>query len=250
MATPIQKSISQSFATNVTGSGNNQWNLTVGSGYVQGAWFLRHPARQTSERNSGLSAAYMGCLRATVRKGNPSNVESYWEYTGSWEDLGVPKGSVVNSITANFKYRWQCQTNSNHKATDNLADFSGLNAGVGPMTIRDSGGTSLGTISSRQFAIDRTPSEGIQWKCYPDGDNDGSIISQNSSTGGWFTSTGSPVTIVHPNALSNKTIKLRIGLLHPSLTDPGMGLHSWLRTKIDQVDITIQHSQGTAFFSF
>lgn len=247
MAKPIQKTITENFHTDNTGSGNNQWLFTSGSDYVTGAWYMYSLSRQANMRNSANAATYSGSLRATCRKNNPST-ESYWEYTGSWEDLGVPRGAVVNSFSLDYNYRWQCSGGKKRFAYNNIATFTGTDTGFGPVTLRDSGGTSLGTISSRVYGIDRDTAS-AQWKCYPDGVNDGRGIDGDN---GWLTSTGTPISVSYPNANSSKTIKIRIPVLHPvtSAVFVGPGINSWVRMKIDKVVVTIQHSQGTSFFSF
>lgn len=239
MSKPIQKVITQQFLNDA-----QDWVLTPGSDYVAGGWFRRHALPEDTRRPNPPARSITGSLRATMRKGSPSSVESYWELTKTWEEMGVPKGSIISSVSLDYNYRWQCQANSKHKASANDASFSGPDLAVGPVTIRNSGGTSLGTISTRKVSKDRTPSEGDAWKCDPDGVNNGSGI---VDTNGWYTSTGTPVAIAHPNATSNKQVKLRIGLLHPSLPIVVPGNNYWVRNKIDKVVITIQHSQGTSF---
>jgi len=53
--------------------------------------------RQTSDGNPTL-----GCLQAALASSSSNNTESnYWQWSGSWQDLGVPAGAVVTAVRLN-----------------------------------------------------------------------------------------------------------------------------------------------------
>ncbi len=76
-----------------------------------------------------------GALKSRILGRNKVN-DNYWEWTGTWEDLGVPSGGTVTQIRVNAGYT---------KCTEfNVADtFT-----VGPYELRDSGGTLIATLWS------------------------------------------------------------------------------------------------------
>jgi hypothetical protein len=87
----------------------------------------------TNDTNSGT-----GVLQ-TVRSGrNATNGTPYWEWTGSWESLGVPAGSTVSAV--NLNYDWRCSTYTTGNNT----------SATGPAELRDASGNLRGTFSTAQ----------------------------------------------------------------------------------------------------
>lgn len=98
---------------------------------------------------------------------------SYWEWTGTWEDLGVTSGNTVSEVVLDFD--WKCYI-------ANVSD----GYTTGPAELRDSAGTTLiGTFSSG---------------------------ASGSGTTTYATQTGSAVTVTSSYQASTTTIKLRVSI--------------------------------------
>jgi hypothetical protein len=91
-------------------------------------------AESTLSYDSGTGNP-VGALKSRILGRNKVN-DNYWEWAGTWEDLGVPAGGTVTQIRVNAGYT-QC-------TEYNVADpFT-----VGPYELRDSGGTLIATLWS------------------------------------------------------------------------------------------------------
>jgi len=77
-----------------------------------------------------------GALRSRIygRKAGPD--ANYWEWTGTWEDLGVPSGGTVTQIRVNAGYTRCTEYNV------------GIGFTVGPYELRENGGTLIATLWS------------------------------------------------------------------------------------------------------
>jgi hypothetical protein len=75
-----------------------------------------------------------GSLNTTRLGKNFSNGAPYWEWTGTWENFGVPPGAIVNAVDLN--YDWECGVYT-----------TGVSSIVGPAELRDSVGTLRKTFS-------------------------------------------------------------------------------------------------------
>jgi hypothetical protein len=93
-----------------------------------------------STNDSSLQA---GVLYARRDGKSLTGAASYWEWTGTWEDLGVPVGAIVSAV--NLDYDWQCVLYS-----------TGASSSVGPAELRDNAGTLRNTISTAPTAVTAT----------------------------------------------------------------------------------------------
>lgn len=78
-----------------------------------------------------------GCLQMHY-VGSGAAEESYWEWQGTWEDLGVPAGEIVTHVTAD--YDWRCT----------IAIPSDAVSRTGPLELRDAAGNLQATLSAGQ----------------------------------------------------------------------------------------------------
>ena len=95
--------------------------------------FVATPDANSTLTWDGTTGNPAGALKARTSGRNKVNV-SYWEWTGTWEALGVPAGSTVTAIRVNSGY-----TRCTEYAT-------GASSTVGPYEYRDSGGILRGTL--------------------------------------------------------------------------------------------------------
>jgi len=89
----------------------------------------------TGDDSGNDSNAGNGNLQAQRDGRNRTDGTPYWEWSGTWEDLGVPSGSTVTAV--NLDYDWKCSVYS-----------TGASSTYGPAELRDSGGSLLATIST------------------------------------------------------------------------------------------------------
>lgn len=83
----------------------------------------------------GTTGNPSGSLKARRTGKNLAKASSYWEWTGTWEDLGVPAGNLVTAVRVN-----SAQTRCTEYAT-------AASSNIGPYELRDSAGTTLiGTL--------------------------------------------------------------------------------------------------------
>lgn len=106
--------------------------------------------------------------------GRNSTDVSYWEWTGTWQDLGVTSGDIVTAVTLDFD--WKCYV-------ANTSD----GYSTGPAEIWSSDGlTQIGTFSSGS--------------------------SGSGTTGSYATQSGSSVSIGSTYQASTTIIKLRVSI--------------------------------------
>jgi len=76
-----------------------------------------------------------GSLRAGTGNKNIAAAESYWEYSGTWESLGVPAGGTVTSVRL-MGASTRCSTRTSHANSTFL----------GPYRIHAEGGSQIGVL--------------------------------------------------------------------------------------------------------
>lgn len=96
----------------------------------------------SSGLNSGESPndpeANVSCLSVNRNVAGKTDGDGYWEYSGSWESLGVPSGTTVSQ--ANLRYDWQCASATGVESTSS----------TGPARLCDAAGSEIGVFSSSQ----------------------------------------------------------------------------------------------------
>lgn len=136
------------------------------------AWVPTDGPATTASWQSGDGSPASGCIQFRIAGKNKSDTP-YYEWTGTWEDLGVTAGDTVSEVgtSPDNDYNWKCSEYNVGAASE-----------TGAFEIRDSGGTLIGTFSAALGF---------------------------SSTTAWATRNGSAVTI-SPASASTTTIKLRL----------------------------------------
>ncbi|MDI6820926.1 MAG: hypothetical protein QMD65_01980 [Patescibacteria group bacterium] len=220
-------------STEVLGGGG----FPFGGGYMD--WGNIH--NKLTRPNPPVSS-YGGCLRTTVGSGGGAvaQSENYWELTKTWEDLGVPPGTIVTKVNAQYSYRWSFRKKVG-KVPQSTAEFKGTDTGMGPFELRDSSGTLLGIFSARINSINRTAAN--LWTGYPQDPNyvRGSQateypISETPIT--WGIAAGAEVNVPSAQQPSNTTIKFRLRNLTPATSG---NYNEYVRLKQDRVVIDITY---------
>lgn len=179
-------------------------------------------------------STFGGCLRATAQNGAASS-ENYWQLEISWEDLGVPIGSIVKSVKASYQYRWSFRARSNKRS---MAVFSGSEAASGPFEFRTKSDDLIDTFSARQFCIERTLSS--PWTGYPEGFPSDPIVATPSS---WARVVGDEILVPENISESHASIHLRLRSLSPATAidelDPS--LRFYVRFKQDFISVQVEY---------
>jgi hypothetical protein len=172
--------VNKTFVFNTTDEG---WNFTSGGKGVE------------------VIRAGVLCVES-IGRNNTDN--SYFEWTGTWEDLGVPAGSTVTEVGSgtlnDFDWRVTVANVSN-------------GGNVGPFELRDSTGvTILGTFSAQ--------------------------LTFGGSTTSWATRNGSAVSVPSAQQPSNSTIRLRIEVGLDNANDK----NAETEVELDNVALTLTYS--------
>lgn len=103
------------------------WSATVGgaTSLVMG--------RDTTEDSSNDTNAGTGVMQARRTGKNVTDGTPYWEWAGTWEDLGVPAGATVTAVDLDYDSKCSEYT-------------TGATSTVGPSELRDSGGSLRSTF--------------------------------------------------------------------------------------------------------
>lgn len=101
--------------------------------------FVPTAAAQSTLAWDGTVGNPAGALKARVLGRNATNA-NYWEWTGTWEALGVPAGATVTAIQ--LTSGWTRVTEYNVGAAST----------IGPYTLRNASGTTTGTLWSGRTA--------------------------------------------------------------------------------------------------
>jgi hypothetical protein len=88
-----------------------------------------------------------GAIQSRRTGRNNTSAGNYWEWSGTWEDLGVPANSTITGV--NGHYDWRCSE---------YVTGTGVNQS-GPFELRDSSGTTVRhTFSAAQGSVSGTTS--------------------------------------------------------------------------------------------
>lgn len=103
-----------------------RWNS---SGDAQG-WSGSLGANVTGGQNgiesSGNDEQGTGSLQTSLAVKNNNRAGNVWTWSGTWEDLGVPAGSTIIAVTAN--YDWRCAAYTAGTGTNRVGPFILTNA--------------------------------------------------------------------------------------------------------------------------
>lgn len=209
------------------------WTPTAGDAQISMAHYPWHgkTGRVTDRRNHFIADPMLtmgGCLKTTAKRNAPST-ENYWQWSGTWEDLGVTPGATVTAVQAD--HLWRVHLKGGTPRASSNATWGVNEVGSGPFELRDSGGTLLDTFSARSYAPARSGGDPRNYPVSID-----NHVPANFIPSGWQHRVGSNVSVPAPQQPSNSTIKLRLRSLLPLTID---GYDTWVRIKQDYVKLTI-----------
>lgn len=191
------------------------WLATTGE-LVDASWRKRHRFPAADEHSPPEQAeAYGGCLRMTVLTGSEAT-SNYWEWSGTWQGLGVPKGTTVESVQADYLYRWD------------LPPKSGLS---GPADGAHCGPFDLLTGDEELIGRLAAASALATYERFPAG-----TVINDPVMPGWGQLIGDPISV---GQAYNTAIRLRLFNSMPDTTGGGTLI---LRLKQDRVRLLISFS--------
>lgn len=199
-------------------------------GYVEGepvavmGWRrLNHP-----RLDSPAWLARGGCLRATSRSGN--GCRGFWRWSGPWTALGVPAGTIVTAVQAEFLCRWQMGKHRHFPIpVDDEVYFATNDAWSGPLLLDEAALTPAVTAPGR--------SEGEQWYSYPVGPSSYEVWVQTDPPQGWLVVQGETLTLGSAQP-AEATISLA---LHYGLPGIPEGRYRSLRLKQNEIVLQITY---------
>lgn len=108
----------------------NRWAFAAeGAAGIEGAT-LSKAEDSTNDSGSNPGVAKIERAGKSLTNGAP-----YWEWTGTWQQLGVPAGATVTAV--NLSYDWRC-----------IFYSTGASSTVGPAELRSEAGSLRATFSS------------------------------------------------------------------------------------------------------
>lgn len=215
------ESFSKAFWFNADTEG---WAATQGDAAMDMGWQIRN--RISSPRTSPHITTLKGKLRTSAFYGAPQ-VDSYWEWVGTWEDLGQTPGSSVFTVAASYLFRYEMKsTHHASGAARNGAGFLGNDTGSGPFELRTGdGATLIATLSAfTPCEIDR-PDSGVYWAGWPSGADQSVSLTPPS----WKSVVGTSQSVDTPYQPSDTAIMLRMTVTTPRVEDAGGTAHAHVR---------------------
>lgn len=231
------------------------WVGHVQDSQVVAEW--RKPYRKYVGENSSVNrllnpplSLMGGCLKTIARCFTSIATENWWELTASWEELGVPVGATVTSVTAEYLYRWdQRGKASTH---DSLQVWGEEEIGAGPFELRKNDESLIGTFSERQYGPNRELVDGVpSWWAWPEGkppNPDNPLRTEypiSEIPNSWLREMGEDVNVPLELQSSNSIVKFRLKNLLPPAPARGESWRKYyVRFKNDRVVITVTYTGG------
>jgi hypothetical protein len=224
----------------------------VSPGFTPGvvaAWFPPHKGGTVNHHNSMRAdpplSLWGGCLRMTQRSHETPASNNYWEWAGTWEDLGVPAGQTVTAVEAEYLFRVICYSTYKHQS---YIEFGAASCGSGPFELLDDDEVLVGTFSTRQFAPARNNEEGLwrRWPVSPAWPYDGSSHTDyplQEIPPAWGQVVSDSVAVPSQLQASGSNVRFRLRNLLP---ETGAGVSQWVRLKQDHIVITVTYGTTEA----
>ena len=214
------------------------WSAVPAHGYINMAWFPPHKnalGRANIKGHFDLPPIYTmgGCLRTTACRTSGS-AENAWLWSGTWEDLGVPAGESVDSVSAD--YIWRIFQRGHRQTKNSTAEWGVGECGSGPFELLDGSLSVISTFSARSFAPAHSVSDPPN---YPMGSGADSV---SFTPPAWKHEAGAVIAVPGAQRPSGSTIKLHLRSLTPACADDRQ---KWVRLKQDYVRLTIQYSRSS-----
>lgn len=211
------------------------WSSNPSEDRVDMLW--GHGRRKPDARTGPILADAFGHLRTTARNDSVGG-SHFWEWTGTFIDLGVPSDMSIIGITASYMYRWLMRPRGHAGSSNNMELFAG-DAKSGPLELLDVSNSLIGIFSFAEDCPDRN--SGDNWKAYPSGTPPEYPVSAEPIS--WVKPTGD---ITGLSIASGDTIKLRLYSTMPDVpfTADTRTDAKFIRLKQDQINLDIDYTTG------
>ena len=168
------------------------------------SWVATPGTSVVMQWQSGDGSPSNGCLESRVLGKNINAGQSYWEWVGTWEDLGVPASSLITEVGtgADNDYNWAC--------TEFTTGFA-IGNHTGQFELFDNTPTLQGTFSSVQGDF--------------------------TTTTAWATVDGAAISVPSGIQASNSTIRLRLS----SFLRTGNSTSAAVTVRQDQIILTMTY---------
>lgn len=182
--------------------------------------------------------AQMGGYLATTYRTNDAGGGNH-QLTTTWDDFGVPSGSIVTDVTAEYYCRWDFGSGF---WRNNVPIIEGANQS-GPLALYDFNNALIGSFSDAQtLPTSALPIAGMNKQTrgerhYPDGTGSGAPHVNNDIPVNWLYVPGGNVSIPTGSQSSDSTVTFRLTNAFQAIDTP-----SYVRLKQDRVVITATYS--------
>lgn len=174
-----------------------------------------------------------GCLRTSARKTTDGG-DSYWNWSGSWEDLGIPAGATVTEVVAD--YIWRVVLFGRKASRDSTVKYGPDEVQSGKFEFWDD----ASFIDNFSEADSAPSNSGGEYRMWPDAMGDHEV---SPTMAGWRQVAGSAIAVPGPQQASNSSIQFRLHSKLPSLKDE---LNNWIRIKQDYIVVTMTYTPASA----
>ena len=144
------------------------WVYSGTTSLGNGAWKGIRPQYKHGYSNLGYDFKTEGGTLRSFVFNTTTETNVTWIWTGTFEDLGVPTGSVVTNLTGDYLYRWFASRSHSKTERSNL-QFAAGDGIMGKLQFYDpTGGGSLFDLSAAQPVPARGGAYGAdEWQHYP-----------------------------------------------------------------------------------
>ena len=219
------------------------WLANTSEATIDTGWFPPHGGHGhiglSAYKPNPLLGLVGGCFKFTAKQ-NTSQSKNYMLIAKTWEDLGVPAGSIVTNVQGDYRYKWDLDYSGTLVKNINHAEFGGGDTNFGPFELLDDTNNVIDTFSGQYYAIDRGAGYSAPyWKNYPTG---GPVYPITYSDPGWGDAIGVNLSVPVAQQPSNSTLFFKIHNITPSTAAWTHGDYMmWVRLKIDHIVLTITY---------
>jgi hypothetical protein len=210
--------------------------------------FYKYKASYHNKCDNPPLSNIAGCLKTTAGFNNITQTyalssENYWEWFGTWEDLGVI-GKIL-SVKLDYLYRWSAP-NRGRRLNPTWGEYE---AGSGPATLRNSNGDIVGAFSDILYCPSRADGEWAGWPQdpnfpYPDERPERTQKPITEIPASWGNMEGNTIEVPEELQSPGSQIRLRIGNVTPEVPGPwdnGGYDQKQVRFKQDRIVLTIEY---------
>jgi hypothetical protein len=199
-------------------------------------WMKARQGNRVNHPVNEVTSSLGGALWITAGSGCAGE-QCFWEWNGTWEDLGVTPGEAVASVKANYQYRWQGKKKGVVGGSFDpisLAEFADNEVVTGPFELLDDSQTFIGTFSGSRYCIARSAPSNL-WNGYPSGDPPDYPVTETPAA--WAVAEGDDIVVPDDLQASTSIIRLRLRSVMPATLS---ARKHWLRLKQDRVVVTVE----------